>query len=85
MRPSLIVSDYNLHGGANGIENIVALRKALGWQVPAILLTGDSTRSTQETIVSNGLVALIKPWKGDELTQLIRRLQKSEDNIAQLV
>ena len=85
VRPSLIVSDYNLHGGANGIKNIVALRKALGWQVPAILLTGDSTRSTQETIVSNGLVALIKPWKGDELTQLIRRLQKSEDNIAQLV
>ena len=42
VRPSLIVSDYNLHGGANGIKNIVALRRALGWQVPAILLTGNS-------------------------------------------
>jgi CheY-like chemotaxis protein/anti-sigma regulatory factor (Ser/Thr protein kinase) len=85
LRPSLIVSDYNLHGAADGIENIVALRGTLGWQVPAILLTGDSTRLPKETMVSNGLVALTKPWKGDEFTQLIRQLQKSEGNIAQRV
>jgi len=79
------VSDYNLNGATNGIENIAALRRALGWQVPAILLTGDPTRLTKQAIISNGVMALAKPWEGNELTQLIRRLQKSEDNIAQLV
>lgn len=41
--PDVIVADFHLGGGRTGIETIAALREACGQQIPAILVTGDTS------------------------------------------
>jgi CheY-like chemotaxis protein len=72
VRPDLILSDYNLPG-LNGVEGIQALRKALAWNVPAIVLTGDIRAHIADTIVSHDLIVVTKPLVADELFRLIHR------------
>jgi signal transduction histidine kinase/ActR/RegA family two-component response regulator len=70
MRPDLVISDYNLPG-MNGIETIDAVREALTWKVPAIVLTGDTRSHVAETIATHDLALLVKPVHADDLLQLI--------------
>ena len=77
MRPDLILSDYNLRGSINGVETIKALRSALAWNVPAIVMTGDIQSKTIEAIASQDVSVVIKPFLAEELLQLMARLQRS--------
>jgi CheY-like chemotaxis protein len=58
----------------NGIESIKSLRAALGWNVPAIVMTGDTRSSTMEATAAYGVSVLIKPFSADQLVQLSNRL-----------
>jgi PAS domain S-box-containing protein len=71
-RPDLVLSDYNLRGSTNGVESIKALRTALGWKVPAIVMTGDIRSETVETIAAHDISVLIKPFLVDELLRHIQ-------------
>ena len=75
-RPDFVLCDYNLRGSANGIESINALRAALGQNVPAIIMTGDTRSETRAAIASRDISVLIKPFAADELLQLIGRLHR---------
>ena len=77
LRPDLVVSDYNLQENMNGLESIASLRAALGWNLPAIVLTGDSRREVLQAIARHKVVVVAKPCKGDELVQLIRESVRS--------
>ncbi len=77
MRPDLVLSDYNLRGPMNGVESIKALRSALAWNVPAIVMTGDIQSKTIEAIAAQDVSVVIKPFLADELLQLMTRLQRS--------
>ena len=44
-RFDLILSDYNIPGQMNGIDSVCALRAALARKIPAIVLTGDISRT----------------------------------------
>jgi PAS domain S-box-containing protein len=74
LRPDLVLCDYNLPGPMNGIESIKSLRAGLGWNLPAIVMTGDTRSSTVEAVASYGVSVLIKPFSADELIQLVNRL-----------
>jgi PAS domain S-box-containing protein len=78
--PDLVLCDYNLPGPMNGVESIRALRAALAWNLPAIVMTGDTRSKTTETIASSGVPALVKPFLADELIQLINRLHHSSES-----
>ncbi len=41
--PEVVVSDYRLNGNENGMDAIKSVRSATGWQVPALLITGDTS------------------------------------------
>ena len=56
----------------NGLESIASLRAALGGNLPAVVLTGDSRREVVQAIARHEVVVLAKPCKGDELVQVIR-------------
>jgi CheY-like chemotaxis protein/anti-sigma regulatory factor (Ser/Thr protein kinase) len=71
-RPDLVISDYNLPG-KNGIESIEAVREALAWKVPAIVLTGDIRSHVIKSIATHDLSVVVKPVHADELLQLIER------------
>jgi PAS domain S-box-containing protein len=75
--PDLVLCDYNLPGPMNGVESIKSLRATLAWNLPAIVMTGDTRSKTMEAIASYGVSVLIKPFLGDELIQLINRLYRS--------
>jgi len=74
VRPDFVLCDYNLRGSANGVESIKALRATLGWDVPAIVMTGDTRSDTMEAIASHDMTVLIKPFLANELLRMIERL-----------
>ena len=73
IRPDLVVADYNLPKGLNGLQVIAGLRVALGQEVPAIILTGDISTDALREIAQGGHLHLNKPVKARELMALIRR------------
>ena len=73
-RPDLILSDYNLPGGLDGVGTIARLRDTLGPATPAIVLTGDISTATLKRIARGDYVQLNKPVKPAELLVTIARL-----------
>jgi CheY-like chemotaxis protein len=74
MRPDLILSDYNIPGPLNGIESVHALREALAWKIPAIILTGDTRSQVVDAIAKHDVAVAIKPMKADQLKELVLTL-----------
>jgi CheY-like chemotaxis protein len=79
-RPDLVLSDYNLRGSTDGVESIKALRAALGWNIPAIVMTGDIRSETIEVIAAHDISVLVKPFSVDELLQQIKRLHRGRQS-----
>jgi len=78
IRPDLVVADYNLPKGLNGLQVVAGLREMLGHQFPAVILTGDISTDTLREIAQGGHPHLSKPVKAKELTDLIQsRLAES--------
>ena len=72
--PDLIIADYNLPKGLNGLEIIARLQKQLQHAIPAIILTGDISTDSLREIAGHGCVHLNKPVRAKELTRLAQRL-----------
>ena len=71
MRPDLVLSDYNIPGPLNGIESVHALREALTWKIPAIILTGDTRSHVIEAIAKHDIALAVKPMKVDQLREMV--------------
>jgi two-component system CheB/CheR fusion protein len=74
IRPDLILADYNLPGGMDGLQVTAKLRERLRRQVPVIILTGDISTATLRDIARQDCVQLNKPVKLKELAQAIQRM-----------
>ncbi|MGA3403633.1 MAG: chemotaxis protein CheB, partial [Acetobacteraceae bacterium] len=74
IRPDLILADYNLPKGMDGLQLAARLRETLHCQTPVIILTGDISTGTLRHIALQDCVQLNKPMKLKELTQAIQRL-----------
>ena len=51
-KPDLVVADYNLPNGLNGLEIIAGLQEQLGHAIPAIILTGDISTDSLRKIAA---------------------------------
>jgi len=71
--PNLVISDLHLSNGMNGMEIIRQARSTTNRQIPAILLTGDTSKNTEE-LDREGIVVLIKPVETEKLISTIKRL-----------
>jgi two-component system CheB/CheR fusion protein len=78
VRPDIVVVDYNLPRGLNGLQVMARLREMLGREVPALLLTGDISTKTLSEIARQGYSHRSKPIKAEDLTQLIPRAVVTE-------
>jgi len=59
--PALIVSDYHLSGGKTGIEVIEGLRRTLSAEIPAFLVSGDTSPELLRQARASGYHLLHKP------------------------
>jgi CheY-like chemotaxis protein len=75
--PELIVSDYRLAGGGTGLQAIAQLRSAFGADIPACLVTGDTSTDVLAKIESAGLHALTKPVAPLRLRALVSQMLKA--------
>lgn len=78
LRPDVLLCDYNLRGSPDGVETIKHLRAALGWNVPAAVMTGDTRLQTVDSISALGVSVLIKPFLAEELLVALRGQEKRE-------
>jgi len=74
IRPEILLTDYNLPNGKDGLELLADLREMLQGDLPAIVLTGDISRETLAKIAAQDCIQLSKPVKPHELTSAIESL-----------
>ncbi len=84
IRPDLILADYNLPDGMNGLQLTAKLRAHKRREIPTIILTGDISTATLRTIALKNCTTLHKPVKVQELTQAIQRLLSPAQPTAQM-
>jgi two-component system CheB/CheR fusion protein len=70
----LVIADYNLPKGLNGLEIIARLQTQFQHAIPAIILTGDISTDSLREIAAHGCVHLNKPVRARDLTRLAQRL-----------
>jgi two-component system CheB/CheR fusion protein len=75
--PDLILADYNLPNGMDGLLVAAKVRENFDRQTPVIILTGDISTNTLKRIAGQDCVQLNKPVKATELTETIRLLLAS--------
>jgi two-component system, chemotaxis family, CheB/CheR fusion protein len=74
IKPDLILSDYNLPGGMNGVAVTAKLRAQIGRAIPVIILTGDISTAALRDIADHDCEQLNKPVKPRMLLQTIQRM-----------
>ncbi len=65
--PDLLLADYQLQQGRTGLEAIETVRDEINEDVPAILITGDTSPGALDAARSAGLALLHKPVGASEL------------------
>jgi two-component system CheB/CheR fusion protein len=74
LQPTLVISDFNLPNGMDGLGVARELRAKLGRSVPVIILTGDISTKTLRDIALQKCEHLNKPASLKELVAVIERL-----------
>ena len=69
-----VISDMGLPGQGNGMDAIAALRERYGSQLPALLITGDTSQATLQAAREAKLIMLHKPIKPARLRAALTKL-----------
>lgn len=78
IQPEILLTDYNLPHGMNGLELLKNLRVLLNQDLPGIILTGDVATETLAKIALEDCMQLSKPVDPRELVQAIERLSPTQ-------
>jgi CheY-like chemotaxis protein len=73
----LLVTDYHLAGGETGMQVVSSVREKLGSELPAIVVTGDTSSAVRDITMDARLRTASKPINPDELLELVRELLAS--------
>jgi two-component system CheB/CheR fusion protein len=74
VHPDLLLADFNLPNGMNGIQTTANIRESLRREVPVVILTGDISTGTLRDIALQKYAKLNKPVKPQELLRVIKGL-----------
>ncbi len=72
--PDLVICDYHLRGGGDGLGVIAAVRARVGRAVPAALITADTSAEVLAAAGEAGLLVMHKPVPNGRLRAAIGRL-----------
>jgi two-component system CheB/CheR fusion protein len=81
IRPDLILADYNLLNGADGLQITAKFRDKLLRRIPIVILTDDTSADTLRKIALQNCVQLTKPVRAAELSQTIQRLLPLQQSV----
>jgi CheY-like chemotaxis protein/anti-sigma regulatory factor (Ser/Thr protein kinase) len=70
-RPTLVIADYRLEGGATGIEALRSIEAQVGAPVLSVVLTGDTAPERIAEVQASGYRILHKPLPTQELRALL--------------
>ncbi len=79
-RPDVLLSDYRMPN-ENGLEVVARLRETLGYDVPAIVMTGDTSLRHIEAQNVADLKVVQKPFDPDALIALIHEMADRRSNL----
>ncbi|MGC8536767.1 MAG: response regulator [Rhizomicrobium sp.] len=79
--PNLILTDYNLPNGMDGLSIVAEVSRRLHRPIPAIILTGDIAKDALQRLTSQGYLQLNKPIKTSELTESIQHVLLHEQQL----
>jgi signal transduction histidine kinase/DNA-binding NarL/FixJ family response regulator len=82
MRPDLIISDFRLRGGHTGAAAIHAVRAAIGHDMPALIVTGDTAPERLQEADAAGFLLLHKPVKPQKLRTAMQFLLRTRSGSA---
>ena len=68
-KPDLILTDFRLRGGGDGLEAIRKVRERVG-SVPAVVVSGEAALS--HTLRTVGIPLLLKPYTSEQLRNAVR-------------
>ena len=74
-QPDIIIADYHLDNGENGLQVIDSIREQLNSSIPAALLTADRSPEMQAEAAAIGALVLNKPLKPAALRALLSRIR----------
>jgi two-component system CheB/CheR fusion protein len=72
--PDLVLADYNLPNGINGVAVATQIRTLLGRQVAALILTGDTSSVAANDAARHDCMLIKKPVDAQEVTRTIQQL-----------
>jgi two-component system CheB/CheR fusion protein len=72
--PQLILSDYHLLNGPDGLESIKTIRNWCAADIDAIILTGDNSPEAAQLIADHKCSLILKPAGPDEIEALIAKI-----------
>jgi two-component system CheB/CheR fusion protein len=81
IQPDLILTDFNLPNGMDGLQVSAKLRERLHRKTPVIILTGDISTGTSREIALQNYVKLDKPVKLKELTRAIQEVMALPNSV----
>jgi len=74
IRPDIILTDYNLPNGMDGLQVAAKLQEMLHRELPVVVLTGDISTSALGHIAEQKCIQLNKPVRPVELMRIIQNL-----------
>lgn len=72
--PDIVLADYRLRHDRNGLEAVAAVRRRVGREIPAVIITGDTAPQRIAEVIASGLRVLHKPLDGNELAAAIEEV-----------
>jgi signal transduction histidine kinase/CheY-like chemotaxis protein len=65
--PDLVMAELRLNGGHSGLEVLAEIRRQMGAEVPAILMTSDTARERTTELTGADVSVLVKPFGPEHL------------------
>ena len=59
--PDLLISDFHLIDGSTGVEAVAAVRKHYGRNIPAFVVSGDTSKVVKEARLLDNCTLMSKP------------------------
>ncbi len=82
-RPDAVIADYSLAAGATGDVEVSKLRRALGWPVPGLIISGGTGVDHLRALSASGLPWLSKPLQPARLRAWLQGVSGSQTPLSE--